>query len=86
MKLVAIQWIDSKGAPNAWEYRDDPEPLAPALCLSVGFVFEETKEFITLTQTISSEQIHGRICIPKCAIKSRMAIPIKTKEKLSLAS
>jgi len=72
MKLVKIQWIDSKAGANRWVYRDGLKPLKPVRCTSVGFVLEETRTRITLVQTKSKTQVCGRITIPKaCIIKRR---------------
>lgn len=67
-KLLVIDWIDSKGATNAWEFRESLEPLEPSRCTTVGFLLEETREYKTLAQTVSDEQILGRITIPSRAI------------------
>lgn len=31
-RLVLIEWLDSKGITNAWEFWDDLEPLKPNIC------------------------------------------------------
>lgn len=68
LRLISVDWIDSKGVTGEWEFADDLEPLEPSRCTSVGFLLEETKEYKTLAQTISQEQVLGRITIPVQAI------------------
>lgn len=69
-KIVLIEWLDSKGITNQWEYVDDIESLKPCQCHSVGFLIEETKEYITIAQSINESQILGRTAIPQCSIKN----------------
>ena len=69
MKKVEIKWIDSKAGKNEWEYIDDLEPLPPVICRSVGFLIEDTPKYKTIVHTINTNQILGRITIPKCCIK-----------------
>jgi len=68
-KLVLIEWLDSKGITNEWEYLDDIEPMKPDRCYSVGFLLEETAEYKTIAQSISKTQVIGRSTIPKCSIQ-----------------
>ncbi len=68
LKIVSIEWIDSKGTTDGWELRSDLAPLVPSRCTTVGFILEETPTYKTVAQTISAEQVLGRISIPVCAI------------------
>lgn len=49
-KLVLIEWLDSKGITNQWEYLDEIESIKPCKCLSVGFLLEETEQYKTIAQ------------------------------------
>jgi len=69
MKLVRIEWVDSKAAPNEWEHLDDLEPLPPIECVSVGFLVEETPAYKTIAHSKSGTQICGRVTIPTVCIK-----------------
>jgi hypothetical protein len=69
MKILKIKWIDSKAAPNEWEYRDDIDPLEPTVCTSIGFLVEETPTYKTLAHSVSDNQICGRITIPVSSIQ-----------------
>lgn len=68
LKLVAIDWIDSKGATDRWEFKQDLPPLEPSRCTTVGFILEETPTYKTVAHTVSDEQVLGRITIPVRAI------------------
>ena len=52
-KLVLIEWLDSKGTINQWEYLDEIESIKPSKCLSVGFLLEETEQYKTIAQCVS---------------------------------
>lgn len=68
MKLVSIEWLDSKGVINEWEYIDEIKPLEPVKCISVGFLIEDNKQYKTIVQSIGDSQILGRMTIPTCSI------------------
>ncbi len=68
MKKVEIEWLDSKAGPGGWEHLDELEPVKPAVCRTLGFITEQTPEYITLAQTIGREQVLSRITIPTAAI------------------
>ena len=69
MKLVQIDWIDSKAAPNEWEHVGGISSLKPTRCKSVGFLVEETPAYKTLAHSMSGTQVCGRITIPTACIK-----------------
>ena len=68
LKLVEIEWLDSKGVTNRWEFLNDLEPLEPSRCRSVGFLLDESDDYKTLVQTLGCEQVLGRITIPTQSI------------------
>jgi hypothetical protein len=70
MQKVRIEWIDSHGAPNDWEFREGLKPLKPAKCETVGFLMDDKPDYKTLAFSISEEQVCGRITIPKECILS----------------
>ena len=69
-KLVLIEWLDSKGITNQWEYWDEIVSMKPSRCFSVGFLIEETEEYKTIAQCTSDAQVLGRTTIPRCSILS----------------
>lgn len=68
MKIALIKWIDSRGTPNLWEHLCELEKTSPPRPWSVGFIFEEDEDYITLLGTFSEDQIMSRLCIPKASI------------------
>lgn len=71
---MIIEWVDSKGSECGWEHLEDIKPIKPAKCASIGFLFENKKEYKSLLQSVSDGQILGRITIPSCAIKRITAL------------
>ena len=68
-QLVLIEWLDSKGVIGEWEFTDSLNPLIPCKCVSVGFLIDNNKNYKTIVQTKSDEQVVGRMTIPTCSIK-----------------
>ena len=68
--LVEIKWVDSNTSVSEWEYLSDLEPLEPVHCHSVGYLLEDNKDYKTLAQSISHNQVLGRITIPFGNIES----------------
>jgi hypothetical protein len=68
-QLVLIEWLDSKGVIGEWEFIDSLNPLVPCKCVSVGFLVDNNKNYKTIVQTKSNEQVVGRMTIPTCSIK-----------------
>ena len=68
MKLVLIEWLDSKGGSGEWEFIDNLEPLEPIACISVGFLIQENDSYKTIAPTVGGGQVLGRITIPNCSI------------------
>lgn len=75
-KPILIEWIDSKGITNQWEYLDEIDPMKPDKCLSVGFLLKKTREYVTIAQSIGETQVVGRTTIPCCSIKSIKKLPV----------
>jgi len=67
-KLVLIEWVDSVGGPESWEYAEGLESLKPMAVSSVGYLIEDGKDYKTLVQNIGRGQVRGRISIPTCSI------------------
>lgn len=68
MKIVYIEWIDSQGY-DGWQYASF-KPGTNLICKSSGFLFEETKEAITICHSVGPNGgPHSPLTIPKIAIK-----------------
>lgn len=68
LKIVEVVWFDSTGITSKWEHKDDIELLKPALVNSVGFLLQDEKDYVTLVQSDSGEQLMGRLTIPMACI------------------
>jgi len=82
-KAVIIKWLDSHGITSEWEFRNEIKTLHPCLCVSIGFVEVEHKDYITIYQTGADKQVLGRMTIPRCSIISiaKVGIMIDNKDK-----
>ena len=70
MKVLVVDWLDALSWGGSWAKKDKQEM---SHCRSYGFLLEETKEAITLVQTIGfgGEHLNG-VTIPKgCIVKRR---------------
>ena len=67
-KLVHITWTDSSIADTGWGYLDGMEPLPPTRVESVGWLIDETHDYITIAGGLADTQVLGRMTIPKVAI------------------
>lgn len=73
-QIVKIEWVDSKGITDKWEYLSDIENMKPNVCTSVGYLLNDTEEYKEICQSISNGspdnvQIIGRISIPTCSVR-----------------
>jgi len=68
--LISVVWEDSFGITGSWEYIEDLEPMPQVTCYSVGYLLEETDDYITIVQSVSKKQILGRLTIPQGAISA----------------
>ena len=79
MKLVLIEWLDAQSmADGGWQRRKDVEKLTPALVRSVGWIFDETKDYVTLIAHDGDGEVSGDFSIPKACIKKRRVIHMKS--------
>ena len=76
-QIVLIDWIDSKGITDKWEHLDGLKPMTCCICRTIGFVLDETDDYVTIAQSITlieneeESQVLGRMSIPKVSIKDR---------------
>jgi hypothetical protein len=66
MKMKKVSWIDSKTVLS--QITEDELPK-PCVIDSVGFLVEETDEYITLARERIDSDWRGVIAIPKCCVK-----------------
>ncbi len=85
-KLVKIVWLDSSHPPG-WLYLRNLPKLAPCVCVSVGYLIQETplaKVIAPHTGDMDdpdNAQVDGVMIIPKKAIVSVRELKITEKEQ-----
>lgn len=75
-KKVLITWKDSVGITSDWEFWGDVTPLDIVEILSIGWIIEETPDYITIAQAITSKEVLGRFTVPKCSIISTQIMEV----------
>jgi hypothetical protein len=73
LRLVLVEWEDSQGVGQSWEFLDANEPPEVLKCKSVGWLLYESKERITVLPHIAQTprgQGCGDMTIPRSAILS----------------
>lgn len=73
-KSIRVEWIDSEALSSGWTDKDDfdkfaQESITP--CVTVGMLWHETDEFVTLVMSESKDCVNGNLKIPKVAIISQ---------------
>lgn len=69
LKKIYVKWLDSVITENSgWLFKEDFEELKPSVCETIGFLFSDKKDYITIAQNISDDQILGIITIAKSVI------------------
>ena len=73
LKLVKLGWIDSRGVSESWATFEQLKDHGLYLVWSVGWVLNETDDYIQICPHIGSDpdQGCGDMTIPKFAIKHR---------------
>ena len=81
-QIVLIEWLDSKGINNTWEYIEGMESLLPQKCVSVGFLWEDGKEYKTILQSYGGGQVLGRTTIPTRSIIKMRKLSVSVRRPL----
>ena len=72
MKLAYVEWVDAVSiGTGGWVKLRDVEKLTPDLVRSVGWVVEETQEYLTMISHNGDNEVAGEFCIPKTCIRKR---------------
>jgi hypothetical protein len=66
--LCLILWSDPT-SDSEWVLSDE-ESLEPESCVSVGFFYKDTPDYISIFGSFNSEDIGDRTAIPKATIRS----------------
>lgn len=75
-KLVLITGEDAE-TDHGWEDVGDAVTAKPRVCHSVGWLIHQDEHSLVLAQTISDDQINGRICIPAAWVEGEI-VPVET--------
>ena len=73
-EVLYIQWIDSASLTSPWSSPQDIADLEPAIVHTVGFLVNETNDFITLVSSVTDDAAGGDVTIPKVATKDRRVV------------
>ena len=79
MRLVLVDWIDSRGVGTDWEFFTDPLTTKPKPCYikSVGWLAHEDDECVVVIPHVADDkQGCGDMTIPKIAIKRMSDLPL----------
>ena len=52
MKLVLVEWQDSRQASRAWQWTDEAGQPEPVRCLTVGWLLKETVDALLVAQSL----------------------------------
>ena len=50
---VIISWLDINSCDNAWNTEEDLKDLVPAMCTTIGYLYEENKDWVKTFATYS---------------------------------
>lgn len=67
--FVFVRWVDSATTGSGWiskEYFE--ENLGSLEIESVGILYKQTKDFITIVQSVADSCVDNNMSIPKCSI------------------
>jgi hypothetical protein len=71
---VIISWLDINSCDNAWNTEEDLKELVPAMCTTIGYLYEENKDWVKTFATYSfnsdSLDVGDCVVIPRGVILS----------------
>lgn len=72
MRLVLVEWVDSRGVSQGWEELDDMKKREFCVVRSAGWLFQNTDEFIQIVPHMGTnpDQGCGDMVIPRSAVLS----------------
>lgn len=50
---VIISWLDINSCENAWNNEEDLKDLVPATCTTIGYLYEDNKDWVKTFATYS---------------------------------
>lgn len=94
-ELVLVEWIDSVGTAgvDVWTDVSEVKDFNICKCLSIGWLFKETDEYIVIVPHIGQEkddsmednQVSGAMLIPQCSISVMRTISVGKGKRASKA-
>jgi len=75
MTALRIEWLDSSGWGDVWKDYEELKDLKLSPITTRGAVVKETPDTIFLAQSVSHDQCHNIIGIPKGCILKQRKIP-----------
>jgi len=71
MKLVLIEWVDSRSSISGWRELDDLKSHDVGLMRSVGWLLQNTRKLVQIVPHLGDnpEQGCGDMTIPKSQVK-----------------
>ncbi len=69
MKIVVVEWVDATGHT---EWVDKGDVLQQEICTfkSVGYLVQNTKDFIQIAQSVGDDMVSNTLLIPKRCVRS----------------
>jgi hypothetical protein len=71
---VIISWLDINSCDNAWNTEEDLKDLVPAMCTTIGYLYEDNKDWVKTFATYSfnsdSLDVGDCVVIPRGVILS----------------
>ncbi len=71
---VIISWLDINSCDSAWNTEEDLKNLVPAMCTTIGYLYEENKDWVKTFATYSfnsdSLDVGDCVVIPRGVILS----------------
>ena len=79
MKIVMIQWYDSRFIQGSWISKEDVRPVCAeeTTAVAIGILYDETPDAITLYPYICATDVAKGITIPKITIKQMWRLKVK---------
>jgi hypothetical protein len=68
-RYVLVVWVDPTSGTHGWKDLKDVAAIKPPVANSVGWIVNETDEFLTLISHQSEDEVDGEVCIPRACIR-----------------
>lgn len=86
MRLVLVEWQDSRTSESGWRYLSDGCDVAAVRCRSVGWVLHEAEDVVVLAQSLGDLDSSSAQSMGRTAIARRQIIQILDLMVLSVAA